>query len=281
MITPVLWWNAQHGWVSFEFQGGRGVPNGVLRPAQFLTMVLGEIAFLSPWIFVPLVAGFAERVPSLAGRTAPVSALPKPACNRPFQLDAALGRPRPTSLDDARLVFCVPIDGRMGRGTRRTQFARFAARRSFRRRSSPRSPASRSCKSSTGWPLAILTAQSPLAIRRWRLRMARSCEGANLRRAAPLRHLNEMVGRGQNRARSWASDSCFCALQRSARLGFSGREREFCWAKRGHRHACGGSRIDDRHRSSVISRASDSPSFTRWVGVAVPRSSLRSFPLLA
>src|SRR3984957_14090275 len=56
-ITPVLLWNAQHGWASFVFQGGRGVPNGVLRPAQSLTMVLGEVAFLSPWIFAPLVAG--------------------------------------------------------------------------------------------------------------------------------------------------------------------------------------------------------------------------------
>ena len=57
MITPVILWNAQHGWASFEFQGARGVPGGALRPAQFLTMVLGEIAFLSPWIFAPLVAG--------------------------------------------------------------------------------------------------------------------------------------------------------------------------------------------------------------------------------
>src|SRR5580693_1061966 len=56
MITPVVLWNAQHSWASFEFQGGRGVPNGVLRPAQSLTMVLGEVAFLSPWIFAPLVA---------------------------------------------------------------------------------------------------------------------------------------------------------------------------------------------------------------------------------
>ncbi len=57
LITPVIVWNAQHGWASFEFQGGRGVPNGGLHPAQFVTMVLGEVAFLSPWIFAPLVAG--------------------------------------------------------------------------------------------------------------------------------------------------------------------------------------------------------------------------------
>jgi len=60
MITPVILWNAQHGWASFEFQGERGLPEGGLRPAQFMTMVLGQIAFLSPWIFAPLVAGLAS-----------------------------------------------------------------------------------------------------------------------------------------------------------------------------------------------------------------------------
>jgi 4-amino-4-deoxy-L-arabinose transferase-like glycosyltransferase len=60
MITPVIVWNARHGWVSFEFQGARGAPSGGLHPAQFLTMVLGEVAFLSPWIFAPLVAGLAN-----------------------------------------------------------------------------------------------------------------------------------------------------------------------------------------------------------------------------
>ena len=62
MITPVILWNAQHGWASFEFQGGRGLPEGGLRPAQFTTMVLGQIAFLSPWIFGPLVAGLASAI---------------------------------------------------------------------------------------------------------------------------------------------------------------------------------------------------------------------------
>jgi 4-amino-4-deoxy-L-arabinose transferase-like glycosyltransferase len=53
MIIPVIVWNAEHGWASFEFQGGRGVPAGGLRPAQLATRVLGQIAFLSPWIFAP------------------------------------------------------------------------------------------------------------------------------------------------------------------------------------------------------------------------------------
>jgi 4-amino-4-deoxy-L-arabinose transferase-like glycosyltransferase len=62
MIAPVILWNAQHGWASFEFQGGRGVPEGGLRPAQVATMVLGQIAFLSPWIFAPLVAGLGSAI---------------------------------------------------------------------------------------------------------------------------------------------------------------------------------------------------------------------------
>ena len=56
-ITPVIVWNARHGWASFEFQGGRGAPSGALRPSQLLTMALGQVAFLTPWIFAPLVAG--------------------------------------------------------------------------------------------------------------------------------------------------------------------------------------------------------------------------------
>jgi 4-amino-4-deoxy-L-arabinose transferase-like glycosyltransferase len=62
IIAPAILWNAQHGWASFEFQGARGAPSGELRPTQFLTMVLGEIAFLSPWIFAPLVAGLVRGI---------------------------------------------------------------------------------------------------------------------------------------------------------------------------------------------------------------------------
>ncbi len=43
LVTPVILWNAENHWASFEFQGGRGAPNGVLRPTQSLTMVLGEL----------------------------------------------------------------------------------------------------------------------------------------------------------------------------------------------------------------------------------------------
>jgi hypothetical protein len=55
LIAPVLVWNADNGWVSFLFQGGRGAASGRWRPAQAMAMAIGEIALLSPWIFVPLL----------------------------------------------------------------------------------------------------------------------------------------------------------------------------------------------------------------------------------
>ena len=51
MIAPVILWNARHGWASFEFQGARALVGDQLRPWQFLTMVLGEIAFLLPCLW--------------------------------------------------------------------------------------------------------------------------------------------------------------------------------------------------------------------------------------
>jgi hypothetical protein len=55
MISPVVIWNAEHNWVSLAFQGGRGAPGAHWRPAQFAQMILGEAAWLTPWIFAPLI----------------------------------------------------------------------------------------------------------------------------------------------------------------------------------------------------------------------------------
>ena len=57
IVLPVFVWNARHGWVSFIFQGSRGVAHGGLKPLEVLRVALGQIAFLSPWLFVPLVMG--------------------------------------------------------------------------------------------------------------------------------------------------------------------------------------------------------------------------------
>jgi hypothetical protein len=62
MITPVVVWNARNGWISLAFQGVRGAPGGQWRPVQLVAMVLGEIAWLTPWIFVPLLGGLIAAI---------------------------------------------------------------------------------------------------------------------------------------------------------------------------------------------------------------------------
>lgn len=54
LFTPVLVWNAQHGWVSFTFQGGRALP-GQLSISRLLLEVSGQLAYLLPWTGVALV----------------------------------------------------------------------------------------------------------------------------------------------------------------------------------------------------------------------------------
>ena len=54
LFTPVIWWNAQHGWASFHYQGGRATG---LRwhPFMPLTILGGEALFLLPWLWLPLM----------------------------------------------------------------------------------------------------------------------------------------------------------------------------------------------------------------------------------
>jgi hypothetical protein len=60
IVSPVLVWNAQHQWASFAFQGDRAAPSHVLRPTAVVGALIGQMALLLPWIFVPLVlAAFA------------------------------------------------------------------------------------------------------------------------------------------------------------------------------------------------------------------------------
>lgn len=54
MFTPVLIWNATHGWQSFHYQGGRAT--GLrLHPFAPLTIWGGEALFLLPWLWLPMV----------------------------------------------------------------------------------------------------------------------------------------------------------------------------------------------------------------------------------
>ena len=54
IFLPIVIWNAQHGWISFLFQGGR--VNGGFRPFGPLSTFAGEALFLLPWIWAPLIA---------------------------------------------------------------------------------------------------------------------------------------------------------------------------------------------------------------------------------
>ncbi len=54
-FSPVLIWNAGHGWVSFLFQGGRAVGSWVPRPDSLLVAILAQAGYLFPWIWIPLV----------------------------------------------------------------------------------------------------------------------------------------------------------------------------------------------------------------------------------
>ena len=55
VFSPVLLWNAQHGWISFAFQGGRagGARLNLLGP---LTALGGEALFVLPWLWLPMMA---------------------------------------------------------------------------------------------------------------------------------------------------------------------------------------------------------------------------------
>ena len=65
-LAPVLWWNAQNGWASFVFQGGR--TGDGLQLANFARMALGQAVYLTPPVLVLAIvamrAAFRSRDPA-------------------------------------------------------------------------------------------------------------------------------------------------------------------------------------------------------------------------
>ena len=61
VAAPVLLWNAENHWVSFAFQGGRGVPSGRIHFDRVLAMAGGQLAYLTPWIGAGLIGAFVVR----------------------------------------------------------------------------------------------------------------------------------------------------------------------------------------------------------------------------
>src|SRR5690348_2857711 len=56
MFTPVLIWNAQHDWISFRFQGGRANSHH-FGGGLFLSLLMAQLALLTPWVAWPLMRG--------------------------------------------------------------------------------------------------------------------------------------------------------------------------------------------------------------------------------
>jgi 4-amino-4-deoxy-L-arabinose transferase-like glycosyltransferase len=55
LFTPVLIWNAAHGWASFAFQAARATGTQ-FRPLAPLLTLAGEALFVLPWIWAPMMA---------------------------------------------------------------------------------------------------------------------------------------------------------------------------------------------------------------------------------
>lgn len=53
VFIPVLVWNAEHGWVSFLFQGSRAL--GELHPFGPIWNIAGQSVYVLPWIWAPMV----------------------------------------------------------------------------------------------------------------------------------------------------------------------------------------------------------------------------------
>jgi 4-amino-4-deoxy-L-arabinose transferase-like glycosyltransferase len=66
VFSPVLIWNAMHGWVSFAFQGDRAL--GLrFRPLMPLQTLSGEALFVLPWLWLPMMIALVQSL----RRTAP------------------------------------------------------------------------------------------------------------------------------------------------------------------------------------------------------------------
>ncbi len=69
LFTPVLVWNARHGWVSFVWQGTRGLDElQGIRLDWMLTNVAGQSLELIPWIWLGLVVELGRGLAPSASR---------------------------------------------------------------------------------------------------------------------------------------------------------------------------------------------------------------------
>jgi 4-amino-4-deoxy-L-arabinose transferase-like glycosyltransferase len=97
LFSPVVAWNAAHGWASFAFQGGRAAAPGgwAFRPGSLAAALAGQALYLFPWVWAPMLwlaarvagrfrgAGPAERF-LLCQALPPWALFMVVACSRPI-----------------------------------------------------------------------------------------------------------------------------------------------------------------------------------------------------
>jgi hypothetical protein len=95
VFSPVIVWNASHGWASFLFQGARAVGSWVPRPDYLAKYLLAQAGYLFPWIWIPLIVILLRQCRGWSGLTSaerlglclalvPVSVFTLVACFRPM-----------------------------------------------------------------------------------------------------------------------------------------------------------------------------------------------------
>ena len=68
VFSPVLIWNAAHGWASFAFQGDRAM-GFRLRPWLPVVTLAGEALFVLPWLWVPMMIALVQGLRRGSGWT--------------------------------------------------------------------------------------------------------------------------------------------------------------------------------------------------------------------
>ncbi len=86
LFSPVIYWNATHGWASFAFQSGRAVGGG-FRPEYFAVALLGQILYLTPWVWRDAVSSMVRLARGESPATEPSDVAASPNDDRLMSLD--------------------------------------------------------------------------------------------------------------------------------------------------------------------------------------------------
>ena len=71
VFSPVIGWNAAHGWASLGFQAGRAVPGSMIpRPDRLLLGVAAQAAYLTPWIWFAVITALVTGLRAWKNSTA-------------------------------------------------------------------------------------------------------------------------------------------------------------------------------------------------------------------